>query len=160
LSWSVDEALIRMAQLPAAEFLRGSGWAYPLVEIVHLAGMAVLIGSIVIVDLRLIGAGRALPLDALMRFVLPWTVASLLLIVPSGVLLFLAHAPELAGNRAFIVKLLLLALAGSNALLFHRTTRTGASIETGAPARAKVAATVSLVLWVSVIAAGRLTAYM
>jgi hypothetical protein len=85
------------------------------------------------------------------------------LVVPSGILMFMAHATEFAANPAFRVKLILLAAAGLNALLFHRGTfRSVAGWEPHAavPARARVAAVVSLVLWVGVISAGRLLAYL
>ncbi len=154
----MDPTLAWLAALPAAEFLRSSAWAYPLAEVVHLVGLALLVGSVFVVDLRLMGAGRALPLHTLMRFVLPWTLASLLLIVPSGLLLFLAHAPELAANLAFRVKLALLILVALNAWLFHRSFKVEADAKS--IARGRQAASISLTLWLSIIAAGRLIAYV
>ncbi|MCZ2498846.1 hypothetical protein GN316_18945 [Xylophilus sp. Kf1] len=147
-----------LAALPPAGFLRSSAWAYPLAEVVHLVGLALLVGSLFVVDLRLMGAGRALPLHALMRFVLPWTLASLLLIVPSGLLLFIAHAPELAANAAFRIKLALLVLAALNAWWFHRSFAAGADEKS--MARGRSAAGISLTLWLAIVAAGRLIAYV
>ena len=154
----MDQTLAWLAGLPAADMLRSSVWAYPLAEIVHLVGVALLVGSVFVVDLRLMGAGRALPLQALMRFVLPWTLASLLLVVPSGLLLFLAHAPELAANPAFRIKLALLVLAALNAWFFHRSFNTKA--DATSIVRGRYAAWISLALWLSIIAAGRLIAYL
>ena len=154
----MDQTLAWLVGLPAAELLRSSAWAYPLAEIVHLVGLALLVGSVFVVDLRLMGAGRALPLQTLMRFVLPWTLASLLLVVPSGLLLFLAHAPELAANPAFRIKLALLMLAALNAWFFHRSFNVRA--DTKSIARGRHAAWISLALWLSIIAAGRLIAYV
>lgn len=154
----MDQTLAWLAALPAAEVLRSSAWAYPLAEVVHLVGLALLVGSVFVVDLRLMGAGRALPLHTLMRFVLPWTLASLLLIVPSGLLLFLAHAPELAANPAFRIKLALLMLAALNAWFFHRSFNVEAVPKS--MARGRHAAWISLTLWLSIIAAGRLIAYV
>ena len=94
---------------------------------------------------------------------LPWARASLILVVPSGVLMFAAHATEFADNPAFRLKLIFLAAAGANALVFHRFSfRSVANWdrEVAAPAGAKAAAVVSLALWAGVISAGRLLAYL
>ena len=154
----MEPTLALLAASQAAAFLRTSAWAYPLVEVVHLVGMALLVGSVFVVDLRLMGAGRALPLPALMQFVLPWTLASLVLVVPSGLLLFGAHAPELAANPAFRVKLGLLMLAVLNAWWFHWSF----NVETDAKSvvRGRRAAGMSLALWLAIIAAGRWIAYV
>jgi hypothetical protein len=114
-------------------------------------------------DLRLLGVSRALPASAMARHHLPWARAALLLVVPSGLLMFVAHATEFASNPAFRVKLILLAAAGLNALVFHRgafRTVTGWESDTAVPRTARAAAVVSLVLWVGVITAGRLLAYL
>ena len=91
-----------------ATALRESIWLYPTVETIHIVGFALLFGSIVVVDVRLLGAGRRLPLGPLLRFVLPVTWSSTLLVVPTGVLLFVAHATDLIGNPAFVAKVVLL----------------------------------------------------
>jgi hypothetical protein len=85
------------------------------------------------------------------------------LVAPSGFLMFIAHATEFAGNPAFQVKLVLLVAAGLNALLFHRgafRSVTGWETDSVVPVTARAAAVASLVLWVGVIAAGRLLAYL
>jgi len=138
-------------------------WLYPIVEIVHIIGFVVLVGAAVMFDLRLLGVSRALPASAMARHHLPWARAALLLVVPTGALMFIAHATDFAGNPAFRVKLILLAAAGLNALLFHRgafRSVTGLESVVAVPATARAAAVVSLVLWVGVIAAGRLLAYL
>jgi hypothetical protein len=91
---------------------------------------------------------------------LPWSAASLIAIVPAGLLLFSAHPNELAVNRVFQLKLLLIGVAGLNALGFHLGVyRTAASWKASAPALAQLHAVVSLVLWISVISCGRFLAY-
>jgi hypothetical protein len=138
-------------------------WLYPIVEIAHIVGFVVLVGAAVMFDLRLLGLSRALPVSAMARHHLPWARAALAVVVPSGVLMFMAHATEFAENPAFRVKLVLLAAAGLNALLFHRGAfRTVAGWEAGrpVPVTARAAAVASLALWVGVIAAGRLLAYL
>lgn len=138
---------------------------YPLVEIVHIVGFTVLVGAVAMFDLRLLGVGRArpakaLPVQTLARHLLPWSWAALLLIVPSGVLLF-STQPELLDNRAFLLKLALIVAAGGNALAFHvGPWRTAVCWPARAPLRARLHAALSLLLWIGVIACGRLLAYV
>jgi hypothetical protein len=150
------------ASAPAAA-MRESLWLYPIVEIVHIVGFVILVGAAVMFDLRLLGVSPRLPASGMARHHLPWARAALLLVVPSGVLMFIAHATEFAGNPAFRMKLVLLSAAGLNALVFHRgafRSVDGWDLEAAVPATARAAAVVSLVLWVGVIAAGRLLAYL
>ena len=143
--------------------MRGSLWLYPIVEIVHIVGFVVLVGAAVMFDLRLLGVSPTLPASAMARHHLPWARAALVLVVPSGLLMFMAHATEFAGNPAFRVKLILLAAAGLNALLFHRgafRSVAGWESHTAIPLTARAAAVVSLLLWIGVISAGRLLAYL
>jgi len=137
-------------------------WLYPIVEILHIIGLAVLVGAAVSFDFRLLGVSRTLSVTALAHHLLPWARASLLFIVPSGLMMFIAHASEFATNPAFQLKLTLLAAAGLNATAFHlRTFRTVAAWDRGAPApsAAKISAILSLLLWSGVITCGRLLAY-
>lgn len=146
-----------------ATALRTEPWLYPAVEVVHLTGIALLVGAAALFDLRLLGLGRWLPVGGLARHLLGWSRRSLALVVPSGALLFAAHAVELSRNPALRLKLLLLAVAALNALLFHAVTaRDVAAWETGArvPFAARAAACVSLGCWVGVIACGRMIAYL
>jgi hypothetical protein len=138
-------------------------WLYPIVEIVHIVGFVVLVGAAVMFDLRLLGVSRALPASLMARHHLPWARAALLLVVPSGFLMFIAHATEFAGNPAFRLKLILLVAAGLNALFFHRgafRAVSGWESDSAVPFTARMAAVASLVLWVGVITCGRLLAYL
>lgn len=157
----------QIAGLPFSAMLRASAWAYPAIEIVHLAGMALLFGSIVVVDLRLAGMGRQLPVTVLLRHALPLSLIGFGAIAVSGVLLFMAHADELVVNRAFLAKVVLVGLGLANAAWFHlgpyrRLRQAGGAWETGRapPAGARACALGSLTIWVLVICAGRLIAYM
>jgi len=146
----------------AATAMRQSLWLYPIVEILHIIGFVVLVGSAAMFDLRLLGLSRQLPVTGMERHLLPWARASVLLIVPTGGLMFVAHATEFAGNPAFRLKLLFLVLAALNAALFHlRPFRQVAEWDRGAraPLAARFAAGLSLMLWTGVIACGRLLAY-
>jgi hypothetical protein len=137
-------------------------WLYPAVEIVHIFGFVILVGAAAMFDLRLLGFSRQLAVTDMARHLLRWARASLLLVVPSGVLMFTAHATEMAENPAFRLKLVLIALAALNAAVFHRgpfKSAIGWNQTTAIPIAAKVAAILSLVLWVGVIACGRLLAY-
>ena len=152
-----------IAASPLGTALRESVWLYPTVETIHIVGLALLFGSIVVVDLRLLGLRRNVALGPLLRFVLPVTLLSLLLVVPTGLLLFAAHATDLIGNRAFIVKMGLLFVAGINALMFHAGPyRSEIEARPGTMPRAstRVFAMVSIAAWVSIVVAGRLIAYV
>lgn len=141
-------------------------WLYPSVEVVHIAGIGLLFGSIAMLDLRLLGVSRNIPVKRLARHVLPWSAASFLLIVPSGLLMFTAHASEFVDSGVFVLKMLLILAAGLNAALFHAITFRTADVwdademrELPPPPSARIAAAVSLLLWIAVIACGRLLAY-
>lgn len=142
--------------------MRSELWLYPLVEVVHIIGFSILVGAVVMFDLRLLGLSKGIAVTALARHLLPWAVAALLLIVPAGLMMFSAHPHDFAGNDVFILKLCLIAAAGLNALLFHvGTYRSVEQWNTGhkPPGLARIQALVSMVLWISVILCGRLLAY-
>ena len=158
-----DAALAALAATPLSQAMRADPWLYPLVEIVHIFGFAVLVGSVVLFDLRVLGFARGLPVQALAHHLLRWGVAALLLIVPAGLLLFSAHPGELARNPAFQWKLALIAAAGLNALAFHVFPYRGVAgwnRELPAPPAARFHAALSILLWVGVITCGRLLAYL
>jgi hypothetical protein len=144
-----------------AQLMRGNAWLYPLVETVHILGFVLLVGAVAMFDLRLLGFGRQLPPRDLARHLLPWSAASLLLVVPSGLLLFASQPGEMLASRTFLLKMGLMAAAGLNALLFHRSPWWRASMAwLEADGRTRVHAGLSLLLWIGVIACGRLIAYI
>ena len=154
-------AALEMA--PIAVAMRQELWLYPAVEIVHIAGFVTLVGSIAMLDLRLLGLSRDISARRLAHHVLPWTLGALVLIVPTGLLMFVAHASDLIANRAFQLKLGLIALAGVNAAVFHTGAfRTVERWDAGVapPPAAKLHAAASLAIWIGVIACGRLLAYV
>lgn len=153
-------AAIEASALAAA--MREWLWLYPIVEVVHLTGIALLFGSIAMLDLRLLGLSRDVPVRRLAAHVLPWTAGAFLLIVPSGLLMFIAHAGDFIQNEVFALKIGLILAAGANAGAFHAVAFRGAAswdVERMPPRAARAAAGLSLALWVSVIACGRLLAY-
>jgi hypothetical protein len=141
-------------------------WLYPAVETVHITGIALLFGSIAVLDLRLLGVSRAIPVRALARHTLPWSAGAFVLIVPSGLAMFAAHASEFIASPVFALKMCLILAAGANAALFHAITFRTADVwdsqemrPLGPPPSARIAGALSLLLWISVIACGRLLAY-
>lgn len=145
-----------------AAAMRASVWMYPIVEIVHIVGFAVLVGSVAMFDLRVLGFARSLPVQALGRHLLPWAVGALALVVPAGLMMFSAHPHDFAANQVFQLKLALIVAAGLNAAMFHvgayrrvATWNDGAA----APLLAKAHACASLLIWIAVISCGRLLAY-
>ena len=143
--------------------LRQSSWAFPALDTLHTLGIVLVAGTIMLVDLRLLNLGlRSVPLAELVARIVPWTLCGFGLMFVSGGLLFSSEAVKMYYSPAFRIKLVLLALAGLNALIFHRTIYLDvanwdpASI---APARARLAGLLSLVFWIAIIAAGRAIAY-
>jgi hypothetical protein len=148
--------------LPLAVWMRTVPWAYPAVETAHIVALALLFGSIAVVDLRLLGASRALPASALLRHALPLSWFAFVLAATTGSLLFLAHADDLIGNRMFAIKMCLIGVAGMNAAAFHSGPAQGvAAWDVGlpAPALVRLLALLSLATWIGVIACGRWIAY-
>lgn len=133
-------------------------WLYPIVEIVHITGIALLVGSVAMFDLRVLGCSRTLPVRLLARHLLPWTWTRFAIVAATGAMMFTAHATEFWSNPAFAVKLALIAAAGANALWFHPGSDGGAQRwgpGTAAPAPAKAAAALSLALRLGAIGCGR-----
>ena len=161
-----------MEQLPASIFLalqesalghamRNSPALYPAVEILHIIGFVVLVGSIMALDLRLLGLGRAIPIQPLARLLLNLSRFGFLLAISMGFLLFSADASHVVRNPAFRAKAVLITLALITVVIAHAGPwRRIASWGDNAPAGAKVAAFASLLLWLGVVCAGRLIAYL
>ena len=156
-------ALSAIERSALATAMRQELWLYPSVEILHILGFVTLVGSIAMLDLRLLGMSRTLPVRQLAKHLLPWTLGAFLVIVPTGLLMFMAHAGDFISNRAFVLKMTLIMAAGLNATAFHLGPfRSVALWDTGAatPPAAKLHAAVSLAIWMGVIACGRLLAYL
>jgi hypothetical protein len=141
--------------------MRQSPLLYPIVEILHIVGFALLVGAIIGLDLRLIGGARWLSAQGLARHLLRLAIGGFCLAAPMGLLLFVTEAASLAGNATFLTKLVLIALAGTNAVLFHFGAGRGVAawdLQRPPPA-ARVAGALSMSLWLAVLACGRLIAY-
>ena len=145
---------------PVGDTMANSSWLFPSIETVHLSTMAVLVGSISAFDLRLLGLilKREKVSDLAQRLI-PVTWISFAVMVLTGGLLFAADAAhKYCPNLAFRAKLILIALAGLNMMIFHFTIYTNVQkwdTSASPPFWAKTVGTVSVVLWVGVVVAGR-----
>lgn len=134
--------------------LRSHVWAYPALEGVHILGIALLLGNLVTLEMRVWGRAAALPVDALARLALGIALAGFALAAASGLLMFATQPAELLANRSFLMKMGLLAAAAANAAWFHgrgslrRLDRT-----------ARLQMLLSTAIWVGVVFCGRWIAY-
>ncbi len=129
--------------------------AYPALEVLHITGIALLLGSLVLLELRVWGLGDELPLRPLARLSLSVTVAGFGLIVCSGLLMFAAQPAELLANRAFLFKLAVVLVAGLNAAWFHARNSLA-----HCDRLARAQTVLSTGLWLAAIASGRWIAYL
>ena len=137
------------------ESLRSHAYAYPALEVVHIVGIALLLGNLIALELRVCGFASALPVQGLARLSLGLAGTGFSLAALSGSLMFASQPEELLANRAFTLKMLLLALAACNAAWFHGRNSM-AKLDT----LAKVQMLLSTLIWLAVIACGRWIAYL
>ena len=135
-------------------FIAEHAWAYPALESVHVFGVALLVGNLLALELRVWGRAPELPVVPLARLSLSIAVAGFLCAAASGLLMFASQPADLLANRAFTIKMGLVACAGINAALFH--ARDGLR-KLDALARTQTA--LSLGLWIAVMICGRWIAY-
>jgi hypothetical protein len=144
--------------------IRQSLWLFPAIETVHLLGMAALVGTISVLDLRLLG--WILPQQRVAKLaarLIPWAWVGFAVQVITGVLLFSSEAVKIYGNPAFRLKMILLLLAGVQALIFQTliSGKLASWDERPAfPAVAKVIGLSSILLWVAVVTAGRFIGFV
>jgi hypothetical protein len=144
---------------PVGAMIKQSKWSFAVIETVHIMALAVLLGSFLIVDLRLFGVGmrRQTVAEVASQFA-PTSWVSFAVMVATGIPMYLSEAVRLSTSAPFFYKMVFLSLA----LLFHltvhrRSTKSGSEAGTGL---AKVAASLSLVCWLAVALAGRAIAYL
>ena len=159
----MDPLLAALEATAFAQYLRGARWGYAAVNGTHLLGIALLVGAIVPLDLRLIGWRRDVPLVIMARTLLPVAGAGLLLAVAAGLALFSIRAVEYAGTTLFQVKMALIACGLGNALLLHRSAQWEKAqnvVGLVPPRRLRVGGALSIVLWLSVLTCGRMLAFV
>ncbi len=145
-----------------AEAVRTIPWLYPALESAHYIGIACLVGGILLIDLRLLGVAKKLSLR-LMITLLPWVWVGFSINAITGGIIFVYGATTFGTNPPFLLKMTLIVLAGINAFIFELMARSGREtwVQTGdAPMAARAVATLSLILWASVVATGRWMAYV
>jgi uncharacterized protein DUF6644 len=146
-----------LEHMPFAVAIAKSNWLFPLIETLHVLAFTIVVGSVAMLDLRLLGLGSMRrPLSELMRSVLPWIWSAFVVAAICGVLLFSSKASTYYVNVPLRIKLTCLILAAANMLIFHRGARGIPAWECGPlPLRARVAGGISLALWIAIIASGR-----
>jgi hypothetical protein len=143
--------------------LRESALLFPLLESMHVIGLALVLGTIAVLDLRLLGvASTDWRFRQMSADVLKWTWGAFAATVATGVLMFVTNATVYSGNTAFRLKLVLLALAGLNVAVFELTA--GRSMDRwdrlqSAPPAGRAAAVISLALWMTIVVAGRVIGF-
>lgn len=155
--------LVSLESSNFAEWLQFSAFAYPVIEATHVIGIALLFGTLLIVDLRLIGMRlMTLSFSNISHATLKWTWLGFALAVVTGLMMFSERATHYVTNTEFLIKMGLLGLAGINMVIFEFLTRrsigqwdTGSAI----PAKVKIAGLLSLAFWFGVIVFGRLIGF-
>ena len=148
---------------PWSVALREGNFAFPLIETFHILALGVSFGTIIWVDLRLMGLTmRNEPVSEIVDQLEPWAIFGFSVMFISGILLFLSEPLKAYTTLAFRLKMIMIVLAGINIWLFHRgiykTIHEWDTAET-LPWRARLTGLSSLILWLGIIVAGRWTAY-
>ena len=139
-----------------SQFLQSSPWAYPSIETLHILSLGILVGSAALWDLRLLGFCKIVEIQPLEKLALNVARVAFGSAVFTGLLLFTTNPVEMFLNPSFRLKILLLAVNLLNIAVFHLSHQSGKLYGH----QAKLHAAISLVLWASIIAAGRWIAYV
>lgn len=145
---------------PVARFM-ATRWGWPAMESLHFIGLSLLVGTIVLFDLRLLGLARRIPIAALHRLI-PWGLTGYAINLVSGAMFMMSAPDQYIYNPAFHFKMLFMAIAGFNATAFYlvaarRTMGPGA--EARVPRAARIIAATSVMMWVAIIVCGRLITF-
>jgi hypothetical protein len=142
-----------------SQIIRNSTYIFPVVEVLHLFGLTLLLGSVTVVDMRMLGVGmRRQSVSELASALAPWSVGAAILTIVSGILLFLSEAMKCYGNTAFPYKMWF--LLGGIILYFLTQRRITSPTSRVSPGLLKVIAVLSLILWYGVAIAGRAIAFV
>ena len=156
---SIQTLLEGLQSTPVGTAIRESGWMFPIIECVHVLAITFVVGTIAMVDLRLLGfTSRGRAVTRLTTEILPWTWGGFVVAVITGSLLFSSAALKYFNNTPFRLKMVLLLLAGTNMVIFHVVTERSIhhwDEHPSPPMVAKVTGALSLLFWCGVIAAGR-----
>lgn len=145
----------------ASAAIRRSLWLYPVASVLHVLGVGLLLGAILALDLRLLGAAEAIPARPLARLLVPLAATGVALQIPTGAVMLLADAAALLGHPLLLAKLAIVVLALVNVVLVHRTAGPGmVALDGPIPPRVRRGALLSLLAWPSVAILGRAIAYV
>ena len=150
---AVLDALVASAP---AQWLRFSRWGYAAVNTTHVFGIALLVGAILPLDLRLIGLWRSVALEPLARVLVPVAATGLFLAITTGAFLFITRATEYAAIELFLVKVALIGTGAVHGLTLHL----GSGVQHASRARLRAAGAASLSIWVAALVCGRLLAFV
>ncbi len=148
----MSESLNFLNDFWLVQAMKYSLWLYPTVESLHICGISMLFGSVILMDLRLLGVCPNIDFSALSRLGISVSVFGFVLAVLTGSMMFITHASDFIDSRLFVMKMCLIFLLLTNAILLH--------ISSGINAMMKVQALVSLAGWSTVIGLGRWLAYV
>ncbi len=155
----MEESLwLQLEMLPISQEI-GATWWFPLLESLHVLGLTIMLGALLMLDLRLMGlAAMRYSVSSMNRELLPWSISAFAVVVITGIGMFVTRASAHIENPAFIIKMLCMGLAGLNIAWFHFSLlRTIAHWDTAAnmPVSVRIAGMASLILWCAVTLAGR-----
>jgi hypothetical protein len=160
----MHDALAWLQSSALGVFMRGSGpWTYPVVNVIHVLGVATLLGAVLVLDLRLLGGWRRAPLAPITTVAAPVAMAGFAIAAASGVCLLAANALEYGENPVLLVKFSAIGLGLVNAIVLRRTAawraqKTG-NLSHSDARRLAVMGGVSLVSWLTAVGAGRIIGY-
>ena len=161
---SMGNVLPWLSETSFSMWLRGSTWAEPVIETIHVLTLTVFLGFTLLLDLRLLGISmRRRRASDVIGQLNPWVMGSFAVMIVTGALLFTGDPVAFYTTIFFKLKMLMLILALMNVMVFNRTAhRKIAEWDSNphTPGRVRAAAIISLVLWVAIIAAGRAIAYV
>jgi hypothetical protein len=141
---------------PTTNPINNTEWGFPLLEIIHIAGFTLSIGTIAIVDMGLLGYGKRGTAAQLLKETGPWTLVGLIIMLISGPLIFSSDPNMYLGNASFRFKLTALLIA----IVYNYTVHRKVAISSSSPGVSKIVGIVSLALWISVVAGGLFIAYV
>lgn len=153
----MDTFLSALQQSPLAETLRFSRWGYATVNVAHILGIALLVGAVLPLNMRLLGLWASVPRPPVLRILVPCAAAGLALAITAGVMLFSVRAHAYAGIGFLQAKLLLVAVATVSALVLHY--QHGWLLETASRARVTAHAILSTACWLGALVSGRFIAF-
>jgi hypothetical protein len=159
----IAQFLQSLQALPLSVFIHRTPWAFTTVEVIHVFAIAFMIGTIMIVDLRLLGFGsRKRAFTEFSRLLLPFTWVAFAIAVIAGAILFISRPMEYFGNPVFWTKMALIALAGINMAVFEFITVRGVrdwGLANTPPLAARLAGGISITCWLLVLFCGRLIGF-